>query len=93
MITEEQKSTMAADLAADHGLQLKLRRTEMRLTIKQLSELTGITPAAISLIEQGKTDVKMSTLAVLRSALACEISITKVSLDASEYEPMQYEPD
>lgn len=93
MITKEQKETMTADFAAELGLQLKLRRTEMRLTIRQLSELTGITAAAISQIEQGKKDLRLSTLAVLRSALACEISITKIPIKPSEYEPMPYEPD
>ncbi len=69
------RAAMARDLASYLGMQIKLRRTELRMTIKELSELTGITEAAISKIERGETDCKISTIALLRSALALDIEV------------------
>ena len=64
------KKMLRNDLAESIGMAVKLRRTELRMTIKDVAKATGMTEAAISRIEQGKTDVKLSTLAVLRSVLA-----------------------
>ena len=73
--SQVEKAARQRDLAQYVGMQIKMRRTEGRMTIAQLSELTGITSAAICKIESGETDVKLSTLAVIRSALALDISI------------------
>lgn len=51
-----------------------------------LSELTGVTKAQLSKIECGETDVKLSTLAVLRSALALDITVKKIIKDTHLYE-------
>lgn len=74
----EEKAGMQRDLALYVGMQIKLRRTEARMTIADLSELTGITPAALCKIERGTADVKLSTLALIRSALALDITITPI---------------
>lgn len=72
------KEAMIRDLATYVGMQLKLRRTEARMSLDALSELTGVTKAQLSKIERGETDVKLSTLAVLRSALALDITVEKL---------------
>ena len=69
------RRAIAHDFAADIGLQLKLARVARRMSIRDLSEITGITSAAISRIENGQTDVKLSSLALIRSALALDVSI------------------
>ena len=66
---------MQRDFAQYVGMQIKLRRTEMRLTQREVSELTGITEAQLSQLERGLADVRLSTLARLRSALALDIEI------------------
>lgn len=69
------KEAMIRDLAIYVGMRLKLRRTEARMSLDALSELTGVTKAQLSKIERGETDVKLSTLALIRSALALDIVI------------------
>lgn len=70
-----EKEAMARDLAAYVGMQIRLRRVEMKMTQDDLAELTGITKAQISKIERAETDMKLSTLAVLRSALALDVTV------------------
>lgn len=67
------KEAMIRDLALYAGMQIKLRRVEMGMTLKDVSDMTGITPAALSKIERGETDMRLSTLALLRSALALDV--------------------
>lgn len=66
---------MARDLAQYVGEQIKLRRVQARMTQVELAEMAGITQAALSKIERGESDIMLSTLAVLRSALALDITI------------------
>ena len=66
---------MQRDFAQYIGMQIKLRRTEMRLTLREVSETTGITEAKLSQLERGLADVRISTIARLRSALALDIEI------------------
>ena len=94
MMTEEKKKVLRNDLAESLGMAIRLRRTELRMTIKDVAQATGMTEAAIGRIEMGKTDVKLSTLAVLRSVLAFEISISKITVSPEDIEPpMEPEPD
>ena len=93
-MTEEKKKVLRNDLAESLGMAIRLRRTELRMTIKDVAQATGMTEAAIGRIEMGKTDVKLSTLAVLRSVLAFEISISKITVSPEDIEPpMEPEPD
>lgn len=72
------KEAMIRDFATYVGMQIKLRRTELRISQRDISELTGITQAQLSKIERGDADVKLSTLALLRSALALNITVEKL---------------
>lgn len=69
------KMAAIRDLALYAGMQIKLRRTQLRMSLAELSEQTGITTAALSRIERGETDMKLSTLAVIRTALSLNIDI------------------
>lgn len=71
------KEAMIRDFAKYVGMQIKLRRIEAGMSQDKLSELTGITQAQLSKIERGDSDVKLSTLALLRSSLALNITIEK----------------
>lgn len=66
---------MQRDFAQYVGLQIKLRRTELRLTLRDVADATGITEAALSKLERGLADVRLSTIALLRSALSLDIEI------------------
>lgn len=72
------KDAAIRDLKQYIGDKIRMTRISRRLSQRDLSELTGITVAAICKIERGETDAKISTLAVLRSALALDITIGKL---------------
>lgn len=63
------------DLRQYIGLQIKLRRTEGRMTIADLSKMTGLRPNTISNIERGVVATDLDTLAIIRSALALDIKV------------------
>ncbi len=73
--SKEIKESMIRDFATHVGIQIRLRRTKMKLTLYNVSNMTGITQAQLSKIERGEADMKLSTLAILRSALALDIRI------------------
>ena len=74
MLTPETKEAVIRDLQLYVGNEIRLARLARRMTLRSLSEATGITPAALCKIENGETDMKLSTLAILRSALALDIT-------------------
>lgn len=74
MLTPETKEAVIRDLRIYIGNEIRLARLARRMTLRSLSEATGITPAALCKIENGETDMKLSTLAILRSALALDIT-------------------
>lgn len=78
MFDTQVKEAIQRDFALYVGMQVKLRRTALGLTLRDVSEQTGITAAALSKIERGEADVRLSTLALLRSALALDITITGI---------------
>lgn len=53
---------------------LRKMRKQRHLTIEQLSELTGISAATISRIENGDTDMYVSTLLILCDFFKCNMS-------------------
>ena len=69
------KDAAIRDLKQYVGIEIRKARIARRLTQPQLAELAGMTQAAISKIENGDTDMKLSTLAILRTALALDITI------------------
>lgn len=75
MLTPETKEAVIRDLRIYIGNEIRLARLARRMTLRSLSESTGITPAALCKIEHGETDMKLSTLAILRSALALDITV------------------
>lgn len=74
MLTPEIKEAVIRDFQLYIGNEIRLARLARRMTLRSLSEATGITPAALCKIENGETDMKLSTLAILRSALALDIT-------------------
>lgn len=75
-MTPQIKAAMQRDLALYVGDEIRMARLRRKLSQKELAEMCGITQAALCKIERGETDVKLSTLALIRSALALNITIT-----------------
>ena len=75
-MTPQIKAAMQRDLALYVGDEIRMARLRRKLSQKDLSEMCGITQAALCKLERGKTDVKLSTLALIRSALALDITIS-----------------
>ncbi len=69
------KEACIRDLKTYIGDSLRMARLARRMSQRELAGLTGITEAAICKIERGDTDVKLSTLALIRSALALDIAV------------------
>lgn len=56
-------------LLAQVGQRIRARRAGQGLNLDQLARLTGISGPALSLIETGKRDARLTTLARIASAL------------------------
>lgn len=61
-------------LLADIGGRIRAIRTEQSLNLDQLARLTGISAPALSLIETGKRDARLTTLAKIAAALRVPLS-------------------
>lgn len=59
------------------GDEIRMARLTKRMTQRDLSAATGITIAAISKIERGESDIKLSTLATISSVLRLSVKINK----------------
>lgn len=57
------------NLLTDVGRRLRALRADQELTLEQLARLTGISAPALSLIETGKRDARLTTLAKIAAAL------------------------
>ena len=57
------------------GLLIKKKRTEKKLSQKDLSNLTGITQANISNIEKGKANITISQLKKIAKSMNLKIKI------------------
>lgn len=69
------KQAMSRDLREYIGMQVKLRRTAARMTQAELAELAGITNVQVSKLERGELNFTIDTLALIRSALALNITV------------------
>lgn len=69
------RQAIIRDLQLYIGREIRRARMARRMSQPQLAELAGMTQARISKIENGETDMKLSTLAILRSALALDITV------------------
>ena len=56
-------------LLADAGLRIRETRAAQSLSLEQLARLTGISAPALSLIETGKRDPRLTTLNRIANAL------------------------
>ena len=56
-------------LLADAGLRIRETRAAQSLSLEQLARLTGISAPALSLIETGKRDPRLTTLNRIADAL------------------------
>ncbi|SUZ32954.1 HTH-type transcriptional repressor RghR [Roseibaca ekhonensis] len=61
-------------LLADVGRRIRAIRAEQSLNLDQLARLTGISAPALSLIETGKRDARLTTLAKIAAALRVSLS-------------------
>jgi len=61
-------------LLADVGRRIRAIRAEQSLNLDQLARLTGISAPALSLIETGKRDARLTTLAKIAVALRVSLS-------------------
>lgn len=78
MMENIEKEACIKNLKASVGDAIRMARLRRRLSQRELAELTGITEATICKIERGDTDVKLSSLALIRSALALDITIAPI---------------
>ena len=53
---------MADEIVAALGRKIKLYRENRRVTLKELSEKTNVTPSLLSQIENGKASPSLTTL-------------------------------
>ena len=68
-------------LLVDAGRRIRKARAGQGLSLEQLTRLTGISAPALSLIETGKRDLRLTTLA--RIAAALRISPDELVADKS----------
>ena len=61
-------------LPADVGRRIRAIRAEQSLNLDQLARLTGISAPALSLIETGKRDARLTTVAKIAAALRVPLS-------------------
>jgi transcriptional regulator with XRE-family HTH domain len=62
-------SEPAAQLLTEVGQRIRARRVAEGLTLDQFARLSGISGPALSLIETGKRDARLTTLARIAAAL------------------------
>ncbi len=69
---------IASELQAELIIRLVKARNEKNLTQKQLEALTGIKQPAITRIENGRTDIKVSTMLKLLTPLGLTLKIEPI---------------
>lgn len=74
MAENERVEIEASDTVAAIGNQIRNLRSELRLTLKDLGERTGVSPSMLSLVERGKTSPSIGTLVAISSALGVHMS-------------------
>ncbi|WP_417522590.1 helix-turn-helix domain-containing protein [Marinovum sp.] len=62
------------DILARTGAGIRRHRTAAQLSLQELARLSGISSSALSLIETGKRDARLSTLDRIARALNTEIA-------------------
>lgn len=64
-----------AQLLTEVGQRIRARRVAEGLTLDQLARLSGISGPALSLIETGKRDARLTTLARIAAALRLPLEV------------------
>jgi transcriptional regulator with XRE-family HTH domain len=59
------------------GRKLRQIRLSRKLTLTKLGEKTGIDPSNLNRLEQGRWDMRVSTLACILGALRCTLVIKR----------------
>lgn len=72
-------------LLADAGRRIRETRTGQGLSLEQLARLTGISAPALSLIETGKRDLRLTTLKRISDAL--RVPLTALIADGGSAPP------
>ncbi|MCC5966802.1 MAG: helix-turn-helix transcriptional regulator [Natronohydrobacter sp.] len=80
-------------LLADTGHRIRETRAAQGLSLEQLARLTGISAPALSLIETGKRDPRLTTLNRIADALRVPIAALTANLSGIEEPntPLPYE--
>ena len=73
-------------LLVDAGRRIREARTEQALSLEQLARLTGISAPALSLIETGKRDPRLTT--IVRIAVALRVPLEALVADKSTDGPV-----
>jgi len=79
-------------LLADVGHRIRCIRAGQGLNLEQLARLTGISAPALSLIETGKRDPRLTTLARIADALRVPLA-TLIADGSDTAEPSAPKPD
>jgi transcriptional regulator with XRE-family HTH domain len=84
----ERISVETADALAAIGNQIRELRSQKALTLQALSELTGLSPSMLSLVERGQTSPSIGTLVVISSALGVHMSDLLAVEDRATRDPV-----
>lgn len=95
ILTEKDKVAHMVDhaeksLLADAGRRIREARAGQGLSLEQLARLTGISAPALSLIETGKRDPRLTTLKRISAAL--RVPITALIADGVSAPPRSSTP-
>lgn len=77
-----------AQLLAEVGQRIRAWRLAEGLTLDQLARLSGISGPALSLIETGKRDARLTTLARIAAALRLRLEVLLAERDREEGSPV-----
>ena len=84
----ERISVETADALVAIGNRIRERRSQKALTLQALSELTGLSPSMLSLVERGQTSPSIGTLVVISSALGMHMSDLLAVNDRAARDPV-----
>jgi transcriptional regulator with XRE-family HTH domain len=89
----ERISIETADALVAIGNRIRERRSQKALTLQALSELTGLSPSMLSLVERGQTSPSIGTLVVISSALGVHMSDLLAVDDRAARDPVSRVPE
>ncbi len=75
-VTEASRNVKEVTRGLSIGLLIKFIRKQLKMSQIVLAKRAGMPQSTISRVEQGKTDVNVSTLEKILQALSCELVLT-----------------